>query len=686
VFLSSTLNRYVISSHDDTTTQQQYQQNITHSIVPFKLTIFSTNIYIYIFISSLLFLSFQKDKRMHHQAKIIIKDCAERNKRQEPGYESVTESMKRRLKELVGDHYWKKANDYLIHFIEQKRRQHAAAAAAGGSSSGGGSRSSGGGGSSSSAQQQQQQQLDAHKRRRLKEQEDRERLRLQSLEKERLKKEQASKQRPTVTSPLIAIQQEIQEKREQITMQTAKVPTGSKASKSKSAARSTAAAIAANTTAATKGKGGGTKKAPRRKSAGESSTASARRGSAGGSKTASAAAASATAAAPVKRVVVEEPPREYKELMELIDHAVDYDWPSVGQLLGTKSDLKLTEEEHLLLYGDLPEPSAKSKKRTSISKTASGKTPQGQDVSVKIEGQVDRKVNRDVRPGWGRSNVLSARSAWARVRLRELKIRKKAASNPSPIVAGGLLSLSTTVAQDQQRSTSAAAIPIVDAATSATKPEIEGSWVNEETAEQDAALSLLSAGCQIYLKGVLQKTIQCARQRQNLDGIRLWHQQYTFSKGTSTTSSNINSTALNLSKDDKSKKPPLSLRLGCDVSRQVAQAQGNAAMTVKRMEEALERQTGIPMRARELNNDTLQEATSMGDLSWRPLLKEGAEKAEYQAKRSFEVFGGKEAKDPPLGRVPKKAKLQVEDLLMGSELSIGGPYHKAYTASSFISF
>ena len=666
---------------------QQQQQTITHSIIhTCKLTIFPTYMHMYlcIIICPLLFLSFQKDKRMHHQAKIIIKDCAERNKRQEPGYESVTESMKRRLKELVGDHYWKKANDYLIHFIEQKRRQHAAAAA-GGSSSGGGSRSSGG--SSSSAQQQQQQQLDAHKRRRLKEQEDRERLRLQSLEKERLKKDQASKQRTAVASPLVAIQQEIQEKREQITMQTAKVPTSSKASKSKSAARSTAAAIAANTTAATKGKGGGTKKAPRRKSAGESSTVTARRGSAAGSKTAAAASAT-VAAAPVKRVVVEEPPREYKELMELIDHAVDYDWPSVGQLLGAKSDLKLTEEEHLLLYGDLPEPSAKTKKRTSISKT-SGKTPQGQDVSVKIEGQVDKKVNREVRPGWGRSNVLSARSAWARVRLRELKIRKRAASNPSPIVAGGLLSLSTSVARDQQPSTSAAAIPIVDAATSATsttKPEIEGCWVNEETAEQDAALSLLSAGCQIYLKGVLQKTIQCARQRQNLDGIRLWHQQYTFSKGTSTTSSNINSTALNLSKDDKSKKPPLSLRLGCDVSRQVAQAQGNAAMTVKRMEEALERQTGIPMRARELNNDTLQEATSMGDLSWRPLLKEGAEKAEYQAKRSFEVFGGKEAKDPPLGRVPKKAKLQVEDLLMGSELSIGGPYHKAYTASSFISF
>jgi hypothetical protein len=51
----------------------------------------------------------QKDKDLHTQAKAIIKDCAEKNKLQTPGYESVTESMKRRLRELVGETYWKKA-------------------------------------------------------------------------------------------------------------------------------------------------------------------------------------------------------------------------------------------------------------------------------------------------------------------------------------------------------------------------------------------------------------------------------------------------------------------------------------------------------------------------------------------------------------------------------------------------
>jgi pyruvate/2-oxoglutarate dehydrogenase complex dihydrolipoamide acyltransferase (E2) component len=234
----------------------------------------------------------------------------------------------------------------------------------------------------------------------------------------------------------------------------------------------------------------------------------------------------------------------------------------------------------------------------------------------------------------------------------------------------------TTSAPDANASAAAAATPPKPAA-------VEGSWVNEETAEQDKALALLSEGCQIYLRGVLQNAVQCARQRQNLDGIRLWHQQHTFGKGAS---GSAGSKDTKNKSTDKSKKPPLALRLGCDVSRQAAQAQGNAALTVKRMEEALDRQTGIPMRVRQLDSETMLEATSMGDLSWRPLLKKGAEKADYQAKRSFEVYGGREAKDPPLGRVPKKAKLLVEDFVMGSGLVADGPYHKAFTASSSISF
>jgi hypothetical protein len=48
---------------------------------------------------------------------------------------------------------------------------------------------------------------------------------------------------------------------------------------------------------------------------------------------------------------VEFSPREYSEFMEMIDHAVDYDWNSAGLLLGNKSDVDLGAEQHKLLYG-----------------------------------------------------------------------------------------------------------------------------------------------------------------------------------------------------------------------------------------------------------------------------------------------------------------------------------------------
>eukprot|EP00536_Pseudo-nitzschia_multiseries_P012532 jgi/Psemu1/326876/estExt_fgenesh1_pg.C_4840003 len=615
----------------------------------------------------------QKDQRMYNDAKKIIKDCAERNKRKEPGYESVTISMKRRLKELVGEHYWKKATDYLIHFLEQKRKMR----------SGGGTPGADG------------------------------------------KKGMPDKANSSA----------------------APGPSTGKGTKSKKSASSKAGGAESKTS--TKGKT--TKKVVRRKSVGESTTAN--------RKSTGSKSGPTVVTTVVKRTIIEEPPREYKELMESIDHALEYDWPSIGQLLGNKADVKLVDEERQLLYGDSPPESLllSAKKKTSKASTKSTTEPaEVDDPNSQQQEQQDKQeekrspVHADsgIRPGWDSTNVLSARAAWARIRLGELRQRALEAANPSPVVAGGLLTLPTAPPYQPPKSASAspeANATMTDASSSdvaktdagattedskletatdatvtssdainagganpdataaeadvttpspetpanpsaAAKPD--GSWVNEETAEQDKALALLSEGCQLYLKGVFERAIQCARQRQNVDGIRLWHQQYAHGKGTTLTTASVFSKDSHKNKvAEKAKKPPLMLRLGCDVSRQVARAQGNAALTVKRMEEALVRQTGVPLRARQLRIDTLCEATSMGDLSWRPPLKKGAHSADLHAKRAFEIYGGKEAKDPPLGRVPKKAKLSVEDFVMGSELDThGGQYHKAHTASSFISF
>jgi len=62
-----------------------------------------------------------KNKRMHSEAKVIIGECVSRNKKQEPGYESVTSAMKHRLKDLVGEHYWKRAK---AHFFDHLKRNH----------------------------------------------------------------------------------------------------------------------------------------------------------------------------------------------------------------------------------------------------------------------------------------------------------------------------------------------------------------------------------------------------------------------------------------------------------------------------------------------------------------------------------------------------------------------------------
>ncbi len=59
---------------------------------------------------------------------------------------------------------------------------------------------------------------------------------------------------------------------------------------------------------------------------------------------------------------------------------------------------------------------------------------------------------------------------------------------------------------------------------------------------------------------------------------------------------------------------------------------------------------------------------SKSDLSLRPALAKAVETADVTGKRRFEVYGGKDADQPPFGRVPKQAKLQLVDLTNGLEL------------------
>lgn len=515
---------------------------------------------------------------------------------------------------------------------------------------------------------------------------------------------------PGGATPLANFREEIHKQREQIANQGTKplsmtvgTSGATTAASSGSTATSTspipnaaaaAGAAAAPTAAATKAAG---RKAPRRKSGGP--TAAARKSAAVGAP----GIGAAPAPAPAPKPVVEEPPREYQELMEMIENAVDYNWPSIGQLLGSKADLNLTEEGRRLLYGDSPPPYVSSvsltKKKSSAAATLARTASGGQQLATEeqLSGEEEKEqLAPGMRKGWGRKNILTARAAWARIRLNRERTKVATLSaTTAPAVADGLLTLPYPSSSPQPSTASTAGTPrSASSIGDAADPVVDDrAWFNDEKAEQDKTLALLSEGCEIYLKGILEKALQCARQRQNLDGIRLWHQQYAALSAIKESSSSAKGTkdkGKEKEKDGKTgakaKRPLLSLRLGCDVSRQVSQAQGNAAMTVKRMEEALERQGGVPLRARNLENETLLEATSMEDLAWRPLLKDGTMEADTTAKRFYEIYGGKEAKEPPLGRVPKKARLEVADFVMGSKLTTDGPYHKAYNASAFISF
>ena len=63
----------------------------------------------------------QKDPDLHIKAKLVVKECAEKNRQKVAGYESVTAAMQNRLRSVVGEAYWKKSQDYMRHYAEQAK-------------------------------------------------------------------------------------------------------------------------------------------------------------------------------------------------------------------------------------------------------------------------------------------------------------------------------------------------------------------------------------------------------------------------------------------------------------------------------------------------------------------------------------------------------------------------------------
>ena len=551
-----------------------------------------------------------KDKAMHARAKDEIKHCAEMNKKGDPSYASLTASMSTRLRKVVGETYWRKAEDYLNHFVKnkketaKKKQQQQRAlqlkpqqALDSGSTTGGSS-------ASSSVQAQAAARLAAaHKRAN------------QQAAAAAAQAEGGSSEPMDLDPDLDLTLAAVREKSPKAK--------ATKSSKSKSKASSAGGAGGSQQEKRgqqkqEKGEAQQKKKAKREKQKKQAAMrtkqaevmkqqamelqAKQTTGRAKSPLPTSAAAAS-------REMDGGPPPKDIAQLMEYLDHAVRYDQASAAVLLSReyKDDIDLSAEQKKLLFGD-DNSLGKVKRLPAAEAAAEAAAAAAAAGGEKAEVEAPAPFR-----GWSKRNVVSARSAWAKVRLPENNILANPTSE-RPALPGEM---------------PAQAGPI----------ETKFEWFNEAKTEDDETLTLLSEATEMYLRSILEGSINVARQRQNIDGIRLWYQQHNAGK-----------------------KAPLCLRLGCDVRRQEALATGNAAMTVKRMEEALERQR-LPQNERNLGNDeTLYRAVSMSDLAKRPRLARAPERAEYDAKRSFEQFGGKDSAAPPLGRVPKKAKIGKKDI------------------------
>lgn len=558
----------------------------------------------------------QKDPAMHARAKSVIRECAEKNKAKEAGYESVTASMQARLRSTVGEPYWKRAETYLNHFLKQKevelaKRKKAAAAVSDVLPS------------SALSQQHVQQQLQqlpqqlpprpspqqqpqpqiqqpaatvvisASSRELTRQQVDEAEKKNEASKNAALSQKKRDEQKRAIQKQHIAKQQQNLQKQQQAAQKLAQIQNEQTAQLQ--TIKQTNTAVASKQKAAgapTSNKVDAAKKLPQPSI----------------SRKSSATTTPPTVTAKISPADVEQqPPREYAEFMDSLDHMVDYDWTTTGLLLSSKNDVDLEEEQRALVYGEgivAPKPTFAPASR-----------------------------------GWSQRNVVTARIAWARIRLPEQKHERRAiAAGNAPLVQGiSLPSQPNTSIQAQQQ-----------------KPETI--WFNEDATESDLACAMLSEATEVYLKDLLEKGLTCARQRQNIQGVRLWHLQHGASK------------------------PPLSLRLGCEVHRQVAQSMGNAAKTVQRMEEAVDRSLKRP-----INDDpnAWSEASSMADMALNAPLASAVEQADYQAKRSFEIYGGKETGGPPF-RVPKKAMIKTNDFKLGMQFSSFAHQQFGVAASNFL--
>jgi len=593
----------------------------------------------------------QRDPDMHAKAKQQIKECYERNKMGDPAYKSLTQSMKARLKVTVGDDYWRKAQSYLEHFFKQKQKERARA----------GEQPHG----SSSQPPQPPQPPQPHPHQQQQQQQPAPPIVRTAVQHP---PSQPQVQQPMIPPPpqqqqqKIPIQQPPALTKQQVDAQKKKEREKEEAAKKRREQRNAnakakrAAAKKAKETAAAALQG---KVMP---PAGTTSYSSAHIPTPalassvavpGSSVTSATASVSSVGSkketkkkpkkAPSRPSVTKKKKAEasYK-FKDNVDHAFLIDVKSIPNILSKdhKMDLNLDEEQRILLYGDQQQ---REKVRVITDAAVDALSAGAVDGALSEAGipQLPWELPA-VHQGWGERNLLSVRTVWAKVRLPESELQQV-----DKLQQGKLIETEANTHSGMISSRIASTHIEARAPTRLEDDTTNHVWHNEARAEQDPALALLSEATEMYLKEAIETAVGKARHRQNLDGVRLWHTLHSHHADPNSTSG---------------KPPPALIRLGCDVRRQIALADGNAVKTYQRMEEAIGRNNDTFHFEAEDPKKMILEATSMADLSRQPPLKTAVSDADSEAKRRFEVFAGKDIQEPPFGRVPRKAKVILTDL------------------------
>jgi hypothetical protein len=63
----------------------------------------------------------QTDMAMYHEVRDAIRDCTERKARNEPGFESATNVLRERIREIVNDETWHRTEMYLERYMKQEK-------------------------------------------------------------------------------------------------------------------------------------------------------------------------------------------------------------------------------------------------------------------------------------------------------------------------------------------------------------------------------------------------------------------------------------------------------------------------------------------------------------------------------------------------------------------------------------